>query len=58
VHRRDENYIKHLLRKAYERYHLEGLVLGAAGKTVKIDLRETRCVDWIHLAADSTRATI
>jgi len=41
VHRRDENCIQHFLRKVKEKYHLEDLVLGAAGKRlVKIDLRE------------------
>jgi len=34
-----------------KKYHLEDLVLGAAGKRlIKIDLRETICEDWIHLA--------
>lgn len=51
MHRRDENFIQTFLRKVKEKYHLEDLVLGAAGKRlIKIDLRETICEDSIRLA--------
>jgi len=46
MHRRDENCIHTFLRKVKEKYYLEDLVLGAAGKRlIKIDLRETICED-------------